>query len=83
MAYDVEYYEKENGERPAEKFILSQEKKMQAKIFMALELLEEMGHGCGSHSPSRWETGYLKSGRRWGRTSAGCSISSSWAARSS
>lgn len=43
VAYDVEYYEKENGERPAEEFILSQDKKMQAKIFMALELLEEMG----------------------------------------
>ncbi len=43
MAYDVEYYEKENGERPAEEFILSQDKKMQAKIFMALELLEKMG----------------------------------------
>lgn len=43
MAFDVEYYERENGERPAEEFILSQDKKMQAKIFMALELLEEMG----------------------------------------
>ncbi len=43
MAYEVEYYERENSERPAEEFILSQDKKMQAKIFMALELLEEMG----------------------------------------
>ncbi len=43
MAYEVEYYERENGERPAETFILSQDKKMQAKIFMVLELLEEMG----------------------------------------
>ena len=39
----MEYYERENGERPAEEFILSQGKKMQVKIFMALELLEEMG----------------------------------------
>ncbi len=43
VAYEVEYYEKENGKRPAEEFILSQDKKMQAKIFMVLELLEEMG----------------------------------------
>lgn len=43
VAYDVEYYEKENGEQPAEEFILSLDKKMQAKVFMILELLEEKG----------------------------------------
>jgi hypothetical protein len=35
----VEYYEKADGSRPAEEFILSQDNKMQAKIFAALELL--------------------------------------------
>ena len=43
MDYTVEYYEKDNGSRPAEEFILSQDTKMQAKIFAALELLESKG----------------------------------------
>jgi len=43
MDYTVEYYEKDDGSRPAEEFILSQDNKMQAKIFAALELLESKG----------------------------------------
>ena len=43
MEYVVEYYEKADGSRPAEEFILSQDNKMQAKIFAALELLELKG----------------------------------------
>lgn len=43
MDYTVEYYEQEDGTRPAEEFILSQDKKMQAKLFLALEFLEEKG----------------------------------------
>ena len=43
MYYDVEYYEKADGSRPVEDFILSQDAKMQAKIFAALELLEIKG----------------------------------------
>lgn len=42
MNYTVEYYEKK-GIRPAEEFILRQDKKMQAKIFLVLEFLEERG----------------------------------------
>ena len=38
MSYEVEYYELPDGSRPAEEFILAQDVKMQAKIFMALEL---------------------------------------------
>ena len=45
MHYDVEYYEKTDGSRPAEDFILSQDAKMQAKIFATLELLEIKGPG--------------------------------------
>ena len=45
MHYDVEYYEKADGSRPAEDFILSQDAKMQAKIFAPLELLEIKGPG--------------------------------------
>lgn len=43
MSYEVEYYELSDGSRPAEEFILDQDKKMRAKIFMALEFLEEKG----------------------------------------
>ena len=43
MTFSVEYYEKEDGTRPAEDFILSQNTKMRARIFMILEFLEEMG----------------------------------------
>lgn len=41
--FSVEYYETEDGARPAEEFILSQDKKMQAKLFASLELLELRG----------------------------------------
>lgn len=43
MVFEVEFYEKEDGSRPAEEFILAQEKKMQAKIFSVLEFLEFRG----------------------------------------
>lgn len=43
MRYEVEYYEKSDGERPAEAFILAQDNKMQAKIFTVLTFLEEAG----------------------------------------
>lgn len=42
--FDVEYYEKEDGTFPAEKFILSLDTKMQAKMFRELELLETFGN---------------------------------------
>ena len=32
MAFSVEYYETEDGQRPAEEFILAQDFKMQAKL---------------------------------------------------
>lgn len=43
MSYEVEYYELEDGSRPAEEFILTQDKKMQAKLFLSLSLLEIKG----------------------------------------
>ena len=43
MSYAVEYFELPDGSRPAEEFILEQDLKMQAKLFMALEFLEERG----------------------------------------
>lgn len=43
MTFSVEYYEKDDGTRPAEEFILSQDVKMRARPFMILEFLEKMG----------------------------------------
>lgn len=43
MPYTVEYYEREDGTRPAEAFILAQDTKMRAKLFMMLEFLEDKG----------------------------------------
>ena len=40
----VEYYEKSDGTYPAEEFILSQDIKMQTKLFRLLELLELKGN---------------------------------------
>lgn len=42
--FDVEYYRKNDGTYPAEEFILSQDIKMQAKLFRLLELLELKGN---------------------------------------
>lgn len=75
MDFMVEYYEKADGSRPAEEFILSQDNKMQAKIFAALELLELKGQHCENHIPSRWVTAFSKSGQSRGLTSAECCIS--------
>lgn len=43
MSYEVEYYELEDGTKPAEDFIFAQDDKMQAKIFSNLMHLEERG----------------------------------------
>lgn len=43
MNYEVEYYEKEDGTRPAEAFIMAQNVKMRAKILTILQFLEEKG----------------------------------------
>lgn len=42
--FEVEYYERSDGTYPAEEFILSQDLKMQAKIFRLIELLELKGN---------------------------------------
>ena len=42
--FEVLFYEKENGECPVEKFIISLDIKMRAKIIGLLELLEEKGN---------------------------------------
>ena len=82
MSYTVEYYERSDGTRPAEEFILSQDNKMQAKLFMTLEFLEDKGPYFESHIPSRWEMAFLRSGQSRAQTSAAFSTFSSWAKKS-
>lgn len=58
--FSVEYYEKEDGTLPVEAFILEQDKKMQAKIFMALMLLEEKGPRLREPFSKNLEDGILE-----------------------
>lgn len=60
MDYTVEYYELEDGTRPAEDFILSLDLKMRAKIFAALELLEIKGPGLREPFSKSLEDGIFK-----------------------
>ena len=41
--YSVEFYETDDGSKPAKEFILSQPIKMKAKLFGMLKLLEDYG----------------------------------------
>ncbi len=45
--FDIEFYQKENGEEPVKDFILSLDCKMQAKILKILDLLEDNGPAIG------------------------------------
>lgn len=49
MNFNVEYFQNRDGTYPVEDFILSQEYKMQAKIFRMIELLELNGNAL--HEP--------------------------------
>ena len=42
--FTVEFYEKENGERPAEQFMRSLDKKMSARLYAIVEVLDEKGN---------------------------------------
>lgn len=44
LKYEVQFYEKENGESPVEDFISSLDMKMRAKLVGLLEVLEEKGN---------------------------------------
>lgn len=43
MGYDIEFYQKENGDVPIMDFLLSLEPKMRAKAYSEIELLKEHG----------------------------------------
>ena len=40
----AEFYKTEKGDKPAKDFILSQDKKMKAKIFGLVDILEQYGN---------------------------------------
>lgn len=42
--FETEFYKTETGEKPARDFILSQDNKMQAKLFSLIGILEESGN---------------------------------------
>lgn len=42
--FEVEFYEKENGEQPVKDFLLSLDVKMRAKMASAITILQENGH---------------------------------------
>lgn len=42
--FEVEFYTKDNGEKPAKEFILSLDKKMRAKFLGIIDILEENGN---------------------------------------
>ncbi len=42
--FEVEFYEDDNGDKPAKDFIFSQDYKMQTKLFGLIEILEEYGN---------------------------------------
>lgn len=44
MKFEIEFYETEFGKEPAKEFILSLDKKMRARVFKMLDILEEFGN---------------------------------------
>ena len=42
--FEVEFYEKENGEQPAKEFLLSLDKKMRAKLADTIMILQDNGY---------------------------------------
>jgi len=44
LKFEVQFYEKENGERPAEEFMLSVDDKMRAKLSGLVKVLAEKGN---------------------------------------
>ena len=61
MSFNVEYFQNRDGTYPVEDFILSQEYKMQAKIFRMIELLELNGNALREPYSKELEDG-MKAG---------------------
>lgn len=58
--FDIDYYEDENGNKPAAEFIDSLDEKMKAKVFGRLELLEEHGSTLGMPFSSHLDDGIFE-----------------------
>ena len=50
--FEVEFYTKDNGEKPVKDFILGLDVKMRAKVFGILNVLEEKGNQLRDHTVS-------------------------------
>lgn len=60
MSFNVEYFQNRDGTYPAEDFILSQEYKIQAKIFRMIELLELNGNALREPYSKELEDGIFE-----------------------
>ena len=60
MSFTVEYFQNRDGTYPVEDFILSQEYKMQAKIFRMIELLELNGNALREPYSKELEDGIFE-----------------------
>ena len=59
--FEVEFYTKENGEKPAKDFIFSLDTKIKAKILGLVDVLEEKGTQLRNHIANIYKMRYLKS----------------------
>jgi phage-related protein len=58
--WQIEFYAKSNGDKPAEEFILNLDPKMQAKAILELELLEKKGNTLREPYSKRIENGLFE-----------------------
>ena len=74
--YEIEFYDKADGSEPAKEFILSLDKKMQAKVLRTVALLREEGPFLRERIPKHWMMEFLKFVPSLGRILPACCISS-------
>ncbi len=58
--FEIEYFEKIDGTRPAEEFILAQDVKTRAKILRTLQILSERGNSLREPYSKELEDGILE-----------------------
>lgn len=74
--YEIEFYDKADGSEPAKEFILSLDKKMQAKVLRTVALLREEGPFLREPYSKALDDGILKFVPSLGRILPVCCISS-------
>ncbi len=60
MAYDIEYFHTDHGQKPVEEFIDSLDIKMQSKVFRQIMLLREFGPQLGEPFSSQVKNGIFE-----------------------